>query len=119
MSDVNDALAVDTDGEAEAEVPRVEIEQGGSGLSAALSSFLCFAGGSVIPVLPLIFGMTGLGSMVVAAVLVGIALLCTGALVGLLSGKPPLMRALRQLAIGLGAAAVTFALGSVFDVATG
>ncbi|WP_313096305.1 VIT1/CCC1 transporter family protein [Corynebacterium variabile] len=119
MSDVNDGLAVDTDGEPEADGAHAEVEQGGSGLSAALSSFLCFAAGSVIPVLPLIFGMTGLGSMVVAAVLVGVALLCTGALVGLLSGKPPMMRALRQLAIGLGAAAVTFALGSVFDVATG
>lgn len=98
---------------------RDEVEQGGSGLSAALSSFLCFGGGSLIPVIPLIFGMTGLGSMLVAGVLVGIALLCTGALVGLLSGKPPLLRALRQLAIGLGAAAVTFGLGTVFDVTTG
>ena len=96
-----------------------EIEQNGSGLSAALSSFLCFGTGSLVPVLPLIFGMTGLASMVVAAVLVGVALLCTGALVGLLSGKPPLWRALRQLGIGLGAALVTFGLGTVFDVAAG
>lgn len=117
MSGVNDA--VDPVDEMESAETLAEIEQGGSGLSAALSSFLCFGGGSLIPVLPLILGMTGLSSMLVAGVLVGIALLCTGALVGLLSGKPPLMRALRQLAIGLGAAIVTFGLGSVFDVATG
>lgn len=119
MNDLNDLVAVDAAEEAEAEATRAEIEQGGSGLSAALSSFLCFGAGSLIPVLPLIIGMSGLSAMLLAAVLVGVALLCTGALVGLLSGKPPLWRALRQLGIGLGAAAVTFGLGSVFDVATG
>ena len=46
--------------------------------------------------------------------LVSIALLATGATVGLLSGAPPLRRALRQLAIGLGAAAITYALGLAF-----
>ncbi|WP_414120232.1 VIT1/CCC1 transporter family protein [Corynebacterium nuruki] len=91
----------------------------GSGVSAAVSSFLCFGAGSLIPVLPLIFGMAGTAAVVLAAVLVGVALLCTGALVGLLSGKPPLLRALRQLGIGLGAALVTFGLGTVFDVAAG
>lgn len=119
MNDLNDLAAVDAAEDAEVEAARAEIEQGGSGLSAAVSSFLCFGTGSLIPVLPLIFGMSGLSAMVLAAVLVGLALLCTGALVGLLSGKPPLWRALRQLGIGLGAAAVTFGLGSVFDVATG
>ena len=91
----------------------------GTGVSAAVSSFLCFGAGSLIPVLPLIFGMAGTAAVVLAAVLVGVALLCTGALVGLLSGKPPLLRALRQLGIGLGAALVTFGLGTVFDVAAG
>jgi vacuolar iron transporter family protein len=47
-------------------------------------------------------------------VLVSIALLVTGAIVGLLSGASPLKRALRQLAIGLGAAAVTYLLGLAF-----
>ena len=54
--------------------------------------------------------------MVVALVLVGVALLSTGAMVGILSGGPPLRRALRQLAIGFGAAAVTYVLGLVFGV---
>ena len=42
---------------------------------------------------------------ILLGVLVGIALLSTGAMVGLLSGGAPLRRALRQLAIGFGAAA--------------
>ena len=45
---------------------------------------------------------------------VTVALLLTGATVGLLSGASPLKRALRQLAIGLGAAAVTYLLGLWF-----
>ena len=49
--------------------------------------------------------------MLTAAALVGIALLGTGVIVGLLSGGPPLRRALRQLLIGYGAAAVTYLLG--------
>ena len=54
-----------------------------------------------------------------ALVLVGIALMSTGAAVGLLSGAPPLKRALRQLAIGFGAAAVTYILGLLFGVSMG
>jgi VIT1/CCC1 family predicted Fe2+/Mn2+ transporter len=86
----------------------------GTGLNAAVSSFVFFASGALIPVLPWIFGLTGTVAIVTAAVLVSIALLATGATVGLLSGAPPLRRALRQLAIGLGAAAITYALGLAF-----
>jgi VIT1/CCC1 family predicted Fe2+/Mn2+ transporter len=88
----------------------------GSDWTAALSSFLLFASGAIVPVLPWIFGLQGTTAIVVALVLVGIALLCTGAMVGILSGGPPLRRALRQLAIGFGAAAITYLLGLVFGV---
>lgn len=91
----------------------------GSAWSAALSSFLFFASGAIIPVLPWIFGLSGILAVVVALVLVGIALMSTGAAVGLLSGAPPLKRALRQLAIGFGAAAVTYVLGLLFGVSLG
>ncbi|GAA3945989.1 VIT1/CCC1 transporter family protein [Microbacterium soli] len=84
--------------------------------TAALSSFLLFASGAIVPVLPWLFGMSGTGAIILALVLVGVALLGTGAMVGILSGGPPLKRALRQLAIGFGAAAVTYALGLVFGV---
>ena len=58
--------------------------------------------------------MSGLPAVFLSAGLVGIALLFTGGVVGLLSGKSPGPRALRQLAIGFGAAAVTYALGLLF-----
>lgn len=86
----------------------------GNGMSAAISSFCFFASGAIIPVLPYLFGLDGWAAIGVAAVLVGIALLGTGAVVGVLSGASPLRRALRQLAIGFGAAVVTYLLGLLF-----
>jgi vacuolar iron transporter family protein len=86
----------------------------GTAMSAAVSSFLFFGSGALIPVLPYLFGLSGPPAIVTATVLVGIALLATGATVGLLSGASPMKRALRQLGIGLGAAAVTYLLGLAF-----
>ena len=87
----------------------------GTALGAAISSFSFFASGAIIPVLPFLLGMTGLAAVVVACTLVGIALLCTGGTVGLLSGTSVVKRALFQLAIGAGAASVTFVLGRIFS----
>jgi vacuolar iron transporter family protein len=89
----------------------------GSPWRAAISSFLCFAVGALIPVLPYIFGATSFVAVAIAAVAVGIVLLATGAVVGILSGGPPLKRALRQLLIGFGAALVTYLLGLAFGAA--
>jgi len=91
-----------------------EHEAVGTGWGAAISSFCFFASGALLPVLPYLFGLGGTTAIIVAAVLVGLALLVTGAIVGLLSDAPPLRRALRQLLIGLGAAGVTYALGLLF-----
>ena len=91
----------------------------GTAWGAALSSFCFFASGAIVPILPFLFGLTGVPALVVAGVLVGIALLATGGIVGLLSGTSPLTRGLRQLAIGLGAAAVTYLLGLVFGTVVG
>jgi VIT1/CCC1 family predicted Fe2+/Mn2+ transporter len=91
----------------------------GSGLSAAFSSFLFFASGAAVPVLPFLLGLSGAAALVTASVLVGGALMVTGATVGMLSGGPPLRRALRQLGIGAGAAALTYGLGLLFGATVG
>jgi VIT1/CCC1 family predicted Fe2+/Mn2+ transporter len=91
----------------------------GNGWGAAVSSFLFFASGAMVPVLPFLLGLTGAAALVTACVLVGLALVLTGAVVGMLSGGPPLRRGLRQLAVGAGAASVTYALGSAFGAALG
>ncbi|MGW2093445.1 VIT1/CCC1 transporter family protein [Promicromonospora sukumoe] len=96
-----------------------DLETHGTAWGAAVSSFLFFASGAVVPVLPYLLGLDGLAAVVVATGLVGIALLVTGAVVGLLSGTSPLTRALRQIAIGLGAAAATYVLGLVFGATVG
>jgi VIT1/CCC1 family predicted Fe2+/Mn2+ transporter len=88
----------------------------GSALGAAVSSFLFFASGAVVPIIPYLFGLQGITAVIVSALLVGIALLGTGSVVGLLSGASPLKRALRQLAIGYGAATATYLLGLLFGV---
>ena len=95
-------------------VPIDEHEAIGTGIGAATSSFCFFASGAILPVLPYLFGFEGITAVISAAVLVGLALLATGAIVGLLSGGPPWRRAIRQLIIGFGAAGVTYLLGLVF-----
>lgn len=91
----------------------------GTGFGAALSSFCFFASGAIIPIVPYFFGLGGLPAILISAGLVGLALLGTGAVVGVLSGGPPLKRAIRQLLIGFGAAAVTYLLGLLFGAGAG
>jgi VIT1/CCC1 family predicted Fe2+/Mn2+ transporter len=78
---------------------------------AATSSFAFFSLGAVIPVLPFLLGVEGSTAVLVAATLTGMALMLTGRTVAVLSGGPPLRRALRQFAIGTGAAMATYLLG--------
>jgi VIT1/CCC1 family predicted Fe2+/Mn2+ transporter len=87
----------------------------GTPWGAAGSSFLFFASGAVVPVLPYMLGVQGLAAVLWSAGLVGLALLLTGGVVGVLSGSSPARRALRQLAIGWGAAAVTYLFGWLFN----
>jgi hypothetical protein len=84
--------------------------------SAAASSFLFFAAGALVPIIPFLFGASTVVAGVIALVLVSIALMFTGAVTGILSGKPPTKRALRQLGVGLAAAAVTYVLGAAFGL---
>lgn len=89
-------------------------DQVGTPMKTALSSFCFFATGAFFPLIPYILGLTGMSAIAVAAAIVGVALLFTGAVVGILSGQSPAPRALRQLLVGYGAAGVTYLLGSVF-----
>lgn len=91
-----------------------EHESVGTAFGAAGASFCFFASGAAIPVLPYLLGAEGLTAVAWASALVGLALLATGAIVGVLSGASPVKRALRQLAIGYGAAAATYVLGLAF-----
>ncbi len=90
----------------------------GSPISAAVGSFLAFASGAVLPVLPFFFGAST-ALVVLSIALSGIALFGVGAVISLFTGKSVLFSGGRQLLIGGVAAAVTFGLGSLIGVSTG
>src|SRR5699024_5835050 len=88
----------------------------GSPWKVAFSSFRFLSSAAFIPVIPFICGLTGIPAVMWALALVSIALFMTGGIVGLLSGASPFKRGMRQLGIGLGAAAVTYGLGLLFNI---
>lgn len=102
-----------------ASIAVVDHEAVGTAIGAAAASFCFFAVGALLPIIPFVFGLAGEVAAGMALVIVGVALLITGAAVGVLSGVSPLWRALRQLAIGLGAAGATYLLGLLFGAALG
>jgi VIT1/CCC1 family predicted Fe2+/Mn2+ transporter len=89
----------------------------GSPYRVAISSFLSFAAGAVIPVIPFLFG-SGWLNFGLAVALSGIALFGVGAGVSLFTGRGTLFSGGRQLAIGAIAAAVTFTIGKLIGVGT-
>jgi VIT1/CCC1 family predicted Fe2+/Mn2+ transporter len=81
-----------------------------SPLLAAGSSFLSFAVGAFLPVLPYLLGATSLWS---AAVLAAAGLFGAGALVSRVTARTWWYGGLRQLILGGAAAAITFGVGSL------
>jgi VIT1/CCC1 family predicted Fe2+/Mn2+ transporter len=91
---------------------------GGSAWLAAVTSFVVFAIGAFLPVLPFLF-LDGRAAVVACALLSAAGLFLIGALVTLFTGRGLLYSGLRQLAFGLGAAAITYALGDLLGVTLG
>jgi VIT1/CCC1 family predicted Fe2+/Mn2+ transporter len=90
----------------------------GSPYGAAIGSFIAFALGALVPVLPYFFGAsTALVALSLA--LSGLALFGVGGLISLFTGRSTLFSGARQLIIGAVAAAITFGLGSLIGVSTG
>lgn len=71
-----------------------------------------------VPIVPLIF-LTGTRAIVASAALAAAALIGVGALITVVTGQPALRAGLRQLGIGVAAAAITFAVGRLVGVALG
>jgi vacuolar iron transporter family protein len=82
---------------------------------AGSSSFVAFAFGATIPVLPFLFSLDT-GGLIASGLLSGSALGMVGALLGMLTGRNVAWSALRMMLIGGAAAAATFAIGSAFGV---
>ncbi|WP_255196671.1 VIT1/CCC1 transporter family protein [Halorarius litoreus] len=90
-------------------------ELGGSAWEAAGASFVLFALGAIVPVVPF-FALSGLLAVVVSLVLSAVALFVVGAGITLLTGRSLLFSGGRQVAIGLAAAALTYGVGSLIGV---
>ena len=78
--------------------------------TAAGSSFVFFAIGAVLPLLPYLFG---LDDLLVALGIGGVALLAAGAVTARFTRRSVLFAALRQLALGALAAGVTYGVGAL------
>jgi VIT1/CCC1 family predicted Fe2+/Mn2+ transporter len=91
----------------------------GSPWGAAVFSFVSFAVGALIPLLPYVFGLSGTNALTVSAITAGIALMAVGGTLSLFSGRSAVYGALRMLMIGGGAGALTYLIGSLFGAAAG
>ena len=87
----------------------------GSAITASTSSFLAFAFGAALPLIPWLFWRDAAaiaGSIVITA----IAALAVGTLLARFTGRSRVKSALRQLAFAALAAAVTYGVGSAIGV---
>jgi VIT1/CCC1 family predicted Fe2+/Mn2+ transporter len=88
----------------------------GSPWIAAISSFVAFAVGAVVPLLPFLFGVVGGGAVLASALLSAVALATVGATISVFTGRSVWRSGLRMVAIGGGAAAVTYLIGSLVGI---
>jgi VIT1/CCC1 family predicted Fe2+/Mn2+ transporter len=91
---------------------------GGSPYSAGASSFVLFALGAVIPLIPYFIG-GGAAAVGAAIGLAALGMFFIGALITLLTGRNAIFSGIRQLVFGLLAAGVTFGLGRLIGIALG
>jgi vacuolar iron transporter family protein len=83
---------------------------------AAVSSFVSFGVGALLPLLPYLLGATRLWPALVLAL---VGLFSCGALVARVTARSWLFSGVRQLVLGGAAAGVTFLLGTLFHTAVG
>ena len=91
---------------------------GGSAWVAGATSFFLFAFGAIFPVAPFFF-LSGRVAIAASLAVGGLVMFAIGAGTTLFTGRGALFSGTRQLAIGLGAAAITFGLGKLIGVSIG
>ena len=87
----------------------------GSPWIAAASSFIAFAGGAVIPVIPYLL-LSGNAAFITSAAVCGAGLFVLGGLVSIFTGRSLLFSGFRMLGIGILAAALTYFIGRLLGV---
>ena len=87
----------------------------GSAIEAAVYSFILFAIGAVIPVLPFMF-TSGMQAVLISVAFSAVGLFLIGSAITLFTGKSVWFSGFRQVLFGLAAAAVTFGIGKIIGV---
>lgn len=87
----------------------------GSPWGAAASSFLAFASGALLPLLPFLFG-SGHRTLALPLTLSSLGLFTVGAVLSLFSGKNAVLSGLRLLFVGALAGGTTFLIGRLLGV---
>lgn len=87
----------------------------GNPVKVAISSFLAFAIGASVAVIPYAI-FSGVTAFVIAIVAALVSMCIVGGLVGKFSGRGIVFSAMRQLLWGVGAAGVTYAVGALIGV---
>jgi VIT1/CCC1 family predicted Fe2+/Mn2+ transporter len=95
----------------------------GSPWGASIGSFLAFAAGAIVPVIPFLFAppneTIAIGYVIASATMALVALFGVGAALSLFTGRSALWSGFRQAGLGAVAAALTYAIGRVIGVSTG
>jgi VIT1/CCC1 family predicted Fe2+/Mn2+ transporter len=91
----------------------VDVDDQPSPWVAAVSSFLCFAVGGVVPLVPFLLGSS---SLVVALLVGAVGLFTVGALTSRFTTRTWLLSGLRQLGFGALAAGATYLVGTLIGV---
>jgi VIT1/CCC1 family predicted Fe2+/Mn2+ transporter len=110
----NDRVALDTHARLEL---GIDPDQPGNPSRASLFSFLSFTVGAILPLIPWFFAQ-GAAAVAGSIVIGAVAALVLGALIGSLAGRSVYHTAIRQLAVAVVAAGVTFGVGSLLGVST-
>jgi VIT1/CCC1 family predicted Fe2+/Mn2+ transporter len=90
----------------------------GSAMEAALYSFILFAVGAIIPVVPFFF-LTGNTSILLSVGMSAAGLFLIGSAITLFTGRSIWFSGFRQVLFGLLAAAITFGIGRLIGVSIG
>ena len=93
-------------------------EELGSPWGAAIFSFLSFAAGAFVPLLPFL-ALAGARALPVSVGITALALFAIGAAISLFTGRSALRDGLRMLAIGAAAGGLTYAVGTLLGASPG
>ena len=93
-------------------------ELGGSAWEAALTSFILFAIGAIIPVFAFFF-LDGTSAVLVSILMSMVGLFALGAVITLFTGRSVMFSGMRMVMFGLIAAAVTYGIGKLIGVSVG